>query len=402
MSLNRRGVSRTSLADIARAAGVTRAALYYYFEDQEDLVFQCYRRSAEALARRLEEAALEPGGALNIIDRFIDRMLGEDEPEFAALSEPAFLRPEQRSTILGLYEAIRARLSSILDRGVRDREVRPCDTRIAAQGVMGLISWIPMARTWRTADAVSNAQLTEVIKPLLRRGVAVDRSAALAYRPFDLSTSQMPVGRVFDAEAMASARHEALLAAASWLFNLKGVDATSLEEIALRVGVTKTVIYHNLGDKQALVAACYRRAFRLFHDVADKAEAFAGSRLDALCAADETVAQASLREDIAPLAPYGGFEALPEPVRQDVQTEGDRLTERYSRLVEAGQKEGSIRAMDTRAFLTVLPGAFEWLPKWLETLDPAARAAAPRDLALLVRLGLEPLSTSRSRPRTSR
>ena len=34
-SLNRRGVADTALAEIARAVGVTRAALYYYFADQD-------------------------------------------------------------------------------------------------------------------------------------------------------------------------------------------------------------------------------------------------------------------------------------------------------------------------------------------------------------------------------
>jgi AcrR family transcriptional regulator len=84
--------------------GISRAALYYYFEDQEDLVFQCYLLSCEQLARRLNEASHRVSNALEVIDTFIASMLGEGEPEFAALSEPAFLRADQRSTILGLYE----------------------------------------------------------------------------------------------------------------------------------------------------------------------------------------------------------------------------------------------------------------------------------------------------------
>ena len=84
---------------------------------------------------------------------------------------------------------------------------------------------------------------------------------------FTLSPMGLPAGRAFDPAAMAAARQEALLAAASWLFNLKGVDATSLEEIAVRVGVTKKVIYHNIGDKQTLVAQCIRRAFRFYEDI---------------------------------------------------------------------------------------------------------------------------------------
>ena len=66
------------------------------------MVFQCYLRSCEELARRLNEASQRASNALEVIDAFIAGMLSEDEPEFAALSEPAFLRAEQRSTVLGL------------------------------------------------------------------------------------------------------------------------------------------------------------------------------------------------------------------------------------------------------------------------------------------------------------
>ena len=39
--LNARGVSLASLSEVAQALGLTRAALYYYVEDRDDLVFQC-------------------------------------------------------------------------------------------------------------------------------------------------------------------------------------------------------------------------------------------------------------------------------------------------------------------------------------------------------------------------
>ncbi|MBY0439824.1 MAG: TetR family transcriptional regulator, partial [Burkholderiales bacterium] len=36
IEFQRRGVSRTSLTDIARAAGVTRGAVYWHFRDKAD------------------------------------------------------------------------------------------------------------------------------------------------------------------------------------------------------------------------------------------------------------------------------------------------------------------------------------------------------------------------------
>lgn len=390
-ALNARGVSQTSLADIARRVGVSRAALYYYFEDQEDLVFQCYRQSCELMAQRLQAARGLGVGAMATLEAFVGGMLHEDGAEFAALSEAAFLRPEQRSIILRLYEAILEDIAGILTTGAERGELRPCGARVVAQAIVGLVSWIPLARRWRTSDPLSHGDLVEAIKDLLRSGVAADRRAPVTYRPFDLSPPGVPVGRIFDADTMAAARQEALMAAASWLFNLKGVDATSLEEIALRVGVTKKVIYHNVGDKETLVAECYRRSFRIYEEIAARTQAYEGSRIDAITASTHAYAESSLREDITPLAPLAGFEALPDSAREEIQASAARLMDAFLQLYADGQAEGAMRRLNTRAVLAIHPAVFEWLPKWFDIFEPEERAAAPRELGELVRLGLSPL-----------
>src|SRR5262249_18962562 len=146
----------TSLSTIAQELGISRAALYYYFEDQQDLVFQSYRRSCEMFAGRLNEASRGAGDAMTIIDRFVDGMLSSEHPEFASLSEAAFLRPEQRSTIFGLYQGILSSLTDVLRTGARRGELRQCANSIVAQAIIGLISRIPMARRWRPSDPLSD------------------------------------------------------------------------------------------------------------------------------------------------------------------------------------------------------------------------------------------------------
>ena len=43
--MNLKGVSLTSLTELADELSISRASLYYYVEDRADLVFQVYRRS---------------------------------------------------------------------------------------------------------------------------------------------------------------------------------------------------------------------------------------------------------------------------------------------------------------------------------------------------------------------
>lgn len=390
-SLNHQGVSQTSLADIARRVGISRAALYYYFEDQQDLVFQCYRQSCELMAQRLQQAKDGGGDALTVIDAFVDGMLDDDDTEFAALSEMAYLRPEQRTTILGLYESILNDVAEILRTGAARGELRACDGRIVGQAIIGLISWIPLARRWRTRETLRDADMVAATKDLLRHGVTADRAAPGDYRPFDLTPPGVPVARIFDADTMAAARRESLLAAASWIFNLKGIDATSLEEIALLRGVTKKVIYHNVGDKETLVAECYRRSFQIYEDFQARQRAYEGSRLEAICAQFHALAEASFREDIAPLAPLAGLESLAEGPLEEIHASAGRIMENSLRNLAQGQAEGSMRAMNNRAVMSMLPGVFEWLPKWFDLFDDEQRTRAPAELAELVRVGLRPI-----------
>src|ERR1700744_6779063 len=111
--LNSKGISMTSLTDVADRLGFSRASPYYYVEDREDLMFQVYLRSSEIMARRLGEAAQAGGGALRIVGDFISRTLDPDEPELAALSEIGLLDRGARETVLGVFEAVVARLANI-------------------------------------------------------------------------------------------------------------------------------------------------------------------------------------------------------------------------------------------------------------------------------------------------
>lgn len=387
-TLNRIGVSTNSLPSIAEELGVSRAALYYYFEDQEDLVFQSYRRSCEILAQHLNDAARTSSDSMSTIVSFVDRVLGPDAPEFASLSDLAYLREERRSTIMGLIHGIRSSIADVLEAGHRKGELRSCSSGIIAAAILGLVSWRRIARTWRSNDPLSDQDLIEAAKSLLRLGIANDRAAPIHLRPMELPHASAWSSNVFDAVAVVEAKQESLLAAASWLFNLKGIDATSLDEIAARLGVTKKVIYHNLGDKQKLVEECFRRSFTFYEEITDRTGGYDGSRLAAITASTYAFAEANLREDIAPLAPLSGVEGLAPAVLEELNRSADRMMDAFLAHYAQGQKEGSIRHLNSRAVIAVNPGIWEWLPKWYETLTESERAIAPSELAELNRIGL--------------
>ena len=77
---NARGISGVSVNDVAARVGLTRAAVYYYVADREDLVFQCYMRACHLLAEDLARAQEEGADDLGRVEAFVRRVLSPERP----------------------------------------------------------------------------------------------------------------------------------------------------------------------------------------------------------------------------------------------------------------------------------------------------------------------------------
>ena len=63
------------------------------------------------------------------------------------------------------------------------------------------------------------------------------------------------VGRAVSRAAQKQATRSAIIEAAAWLFARRGIDATSIDAVAARVGLTKGAVYANFENKRELIEA---------------------------------------------------------------------------------------------------------------------------------------------------
>src|SRR3984957_4744843 len=168
--LNSKGISMTSLTAVADKLGFSRASLYYYVEDREDLMFQVYLRSSEIMARRLGEAAQSGSSALQVVGNFVSRTLDPAEPELAALSEIGLLDQAARETVLGIFEAVVARLASLLETGAKAGNIRSCDFEIVARTIISIIHSIPLNSPLAEALRVSRPDIVAAAQDILADG----------------------------------------------------------------------------------------------------------------------------------------------------------------------------------------------------------------------------------------
>jgi AcrR family transcriptional regulator len=387
--LNARGVSLTSLAEIAAKLGLSRAALYYYVEDRRDLVFQCYRRACEITSRHLLEASHEADAAA-VLASFVIRMLDPAQSEIAARAEIAMMTPEQRGTIQGLYDALITRLADVLEAGARQGVLRKCDAQINARVVLSLVTWPLLARRWSGGlTPVASHRLLASISDTLLTGLAAGRSELPRYQAIDLSPLTARNALAIDRHAIHGAKRETLITVASRLFNRKGIDSTLLEEIAAQVGATKRTVHRHFGSKQALVMASCQRAFEIFTFIMERLRAYKGSRLEALAAAFHALACAYPREDLSPLSPLVGFDTLGEQEQARCNEQIAPLSVGYVEALRSGVAEGSMRELDIEAYVLMIPGAFSWLVKDDVATDPVQREQIAREIANLLTMGLK-------------
>ena len=171
---NLKGFSGTSLKDVADLLGLTDAALYYYVRSKEELVYLCYVRAADVGREALQRAIDESGTGLDTVERYlryhIEFMVGERGP-IAIMSEIPSLKPEHRDEVLELSRAHGAAFEALLEQGVADRSIAPCDVRMTGNAVMGSLNWIPK---WFHGDAAMAANILAEFPRILTRGLRPD------------------------------------------------------------------------------------------------------------------------------------------------------------------------------------------------------------------------------------
>ncbi|MGY1731145.1 TetR/AcrR family transcriptional regulator [Geodermatophilus sp. SYSU D01045] len=156
---------------------------------------------------------------------------------------------------------------------------------------------------------------------------------------------------------------DSLLDVAVAVFNERGYDATSMDELAGRLGVTKSAIYHHVPGKVELLRLALDRALDALFAVTEEPGARTGRAIDRL----EHVVRGSVRVLAAELP----FVTLLLRVRGNSPVEQAALQRRrefdriVTDLVRAAEEEGDVRPdVDPAVTSRLLFGTVNSLTEW--------------------------------------
>lgn len=160
-----------------------------------------------------------------------------------------------------------------------------------------------------------------------------------------------------------AAKREAVLRAAVQMFNARGFHATSLEDVAASLGISKPTIYHYLGNKDQVLLECVTIGLQQLLSAAETARQQSGSGLERLRAFLIRYAEVNM-DDFGRCVVRTGDEALsPDSARRfrDLKREIDTA---MRGLIEEGMADGSITGSDPRLLAFTLAGALNWPARW--------------------------------------
>ncbi|MFN7003799.1 MAG: TetR/AcrR family transcriptional regulator [Roseinatronobacter sp.] len=171
---NEKGYHATSLDEIAEEIGVTKTALYYYFKNKEQLLYECLRLTYDCgQTARLETE--ERGGTalerlIHLYSRFI-QLLAQERGAYTTMANIRVLPQERQEELLDRRKQLDRYSRMLLSQAVKEGAIRPIDVRITSNYFLGAVNWI--LRWYTEGDERSADEVSQLFLDLLINGISV-------------------------------------------------------------------------------------------------------------------------------------------------------------------------------------------------------------------------------------
>ena len=179
------------------------------------------------------------------------------------------------------------------------------------------------------------------------------------------SKTDSPWAPASSREEQREAKRNAVLTTAAQLFNERGFQATSLDDIAARLNVTKPTLYYYVKNKDEILLECVRKGLHMTLDGIDASRKAGGNALDQLQACMRAYASIVIQ-------PFGtclirvGDEQVPAESRKELRRLKSAIDLEFRKLVALGIEQGLLRPCDPKMAAFVIAGALSWIGRWYQ------------------------------------
>lgn len=160
-------------------------------------------------------------------------------------------------------------------------------------------------------------------------------------------------------------KREAVLSAAVRMFNRSGFHATSLDDVAKVLGVTKPTIYHYFANKDEILFECTRRGLAAISAAANKAASAGGNGLERLRSAMVEYATV-MTQEFGRCITLTSEADLSEASKAEFRRIKREVDQTVRAAVAEGMRDGSIAPGDPKLVTFTITGAVNWIARWYD------------------------------------
>lgn len=195
--------------------------------------------------------------------------------------------------------------------------------------------------------------------------------------------AESPWPSLRDRQRERALKREAVLRTAARIFNEKGFHATSLDEVAERLNVTKPTLYYYVDSKDEILFECVRTGLEMVRAGIDEVARTGGSAADKLVACMRAYARV-VTMDFGACVIRVGEDPLPPESRRKLRRLKAEIDREFRSLIASGVEDGSLAPCDPRIAAFTIAGALSWIGRWYRPDGPlGADEAIERCIAVL-------------------
>ncbi len=145
---SKKGFHASTVDEIAKELGLTKASIYYYVQDKSDLLYQLYKRAMELLLESQAEIMARPDSPDQKLRAMIEeyvRIVGGATAMYSVviLREHHALPPRRRKEIIAMRDQYEQNYRECIQQGIEQGIFETPDVKMASYVILGALNWIP-------------------------------------------------------------------------------------------------------------------------------------------------------------------------------------------------------------------------------------------------------------------
>lgn len=167
----RRGYHNASMTEIAKSLGLTKAALYYYVKNKEEVLYACHGMAYDAMDEVLKNKRSQEQSHLDFLEvLYFDFVTLLTRDGLSLLTDVDSLSGEWRADVLKRRAKIERQITKIVKAGMADGSIRKADPRLTVFFFMGALNWL---NAWyEPGGRVEGAEIASHFAAQMRSGIS--------------------------------------------------------------------------------------------------------------------------------------------------------------------------------------------------------------------------------------